>query len=979
MKVVLRDGVQIVATLPSGTGDNILTTDSTSVGSVPAIDSSNFLTTTLASGKIIVGSAGNVATAVTASGDATISNAGVVAISAGVIVNADINASAAIDASKIANGTVSSTEFQYLGNVTSDIQAQLDAKAPLAGPTFTGTTTVAQLVDSGLTTNTVPYANGSKQLISSAVTPTELGYLSGVTSAIQTQFADKLSVTITAPADGDLIYRNSGVWVNLPRGSAGQVLSSTGGSIQWAAGASNGLPAGGTAGQYLNKIDGTNYNAQWSTFVLSKVTDVTASLAQVNALATGFYDATSSVQGQINSKLDKTLAQNSIFVGNGSNIATAFSTGADGYVLTSVLGVPTWVAPGTGGTVTSVAGSGGTTGMSFTGSPITTSGTLTLTGILAVANGGTGVTTGAWLLNSGGTLGATNTITSSAASRLNWTGTWTASANNQFHTDWTGALTARGTASDTITYFQIDPTINTGAATQTLNALLVNPTFAGADVATATKNIFKLQNAGSDRLRITNDGDLYFYANDATEKYRIIGASSGQGRMLLLGNTGLYWGGSSTAGTQTAVNANAFGFVWNAAGVTAAGGSGGLFNFASTAAFSATATGTHRILAVSTSISYSNNSTQSTDYIGFDLTPTVNITGTGTYNLRGWQYKPTMTALPTDPTKTSHYAASISNGGLIWDGAVSPAQITSNQNNYEPTSAHSQFHLRINSDASRNITGMVPKFDGEMVFVHNVGSQDIVFKDEDASSTAANRFALNSDYSLKPDTSTIAWYDTTTDRWRMLQNLSTTVSISALTGAGASNIIDNAAYKQNWSWNSLTSDKGLFISSTNTGAASNSQVLTEVYLDGANGTSTQTTVAFKAGNFHSGISSTNIAGYFHAGTGTTNYALYINQGDFFFNDAVGANIVFGTTTGTKIGTSTSQKIGFWNKTPAIQQTSGADLTNNVTSGGTDDTIANYTDLTIYANDAATIRNDIYQLARKLKQVNDGLRAVGILS
>jgi len=45
-----------------------------------------------------------------------------------------------------------------------------------------------------------------------------------------------------------------------------------------------------------------------------------------------------------------------------------------------------------GGTVTSVAASGGTTGLSFTGSPITSSGTLTLTGTLVPANGGTGIT-----------------------------------------------------------------------------------------------------------------------------------------------------------------------------------------------------------------------------------------------------------------------------------------------------------------------------------------------------------------------------------------------------------------------------------------------------------------------------------------------------------------------------------------------------------------------------------------------------------
>jgi hypothetical protein len=47
---------------------------------------------------------------------------------------------------------------------------------------------------------------------------------------------------------------------------------------------------------------------------------------------------------------------------------------------------------GGGGTVTSVAASGGTTGLTFTGSPITTNGTLTLGGTLALANGGTGAT-----------------------------------------------------------------------------------------------------------------------------------------------------------------------------------------------------------------------------------------------------------------------------------------------------------------------------------------------------------------------------------------------------------------------------------------------------------------------------------------------------------------------------------------------------------------------------------------------------------
>jgi len=66
---------------------------------------------------------------VAVSGDITIANTGVAAIGAGVIVNADINGSAAIDATKIHDGTISNTEFGYLNGVTSAIQTQLDDKA----------------------------------------------------------------------------------------------------------------------------------------------------------------------------------------------------------------------------------------------------------------------------------------------------------------------------------------------------------------------------------------------------------------------------------------------------------------------------------------------------------------------------------------------------------------------------------------------------------------------------------------------------------------------------------------------------------------------------------------------------------------------------------------------------------------------------------------------------------------------------------
>lgn len=80
-----------------------------------------------------------------------------------------------------------------------------------------------------------------------------------------------------------------------------------------------------------------------------------------------------------------TLAQTAYAIGNEalSGIAT----------LNALVAPLVTAPPPTGGTVTSVAASGGTTGLTFTGSPITTSGTLTLGGTLVVANGGTGATT----------------------------------------------------------------------------------------------------------------------------------------------------------------------------------------------------------------------------------------------------------------------------------------------------------------------------------------------------------------------------------------------------------------------------------------------------------------------------------------------------------------------------------------------------------------------------------------------------------
>lgn len=84
----------------------------------------------------------------------------------------------------------------------------------------------------------------------------------------------------------------------------------------------------------------------------------------------------------------------------------------------------------------------------------------------------------------------------------------------------------------------------------------------------------------------------------------------------------------------------------------------------------------------------------------------------------------------------------------------------------------------------------------------------------------------------------------------------------------------------------------------------------------------------------------------------------------------------GSGVAAKLGNSTGT-LGFFGATGATKVSQGA-ITNNVTSGGTTGTIANFTDLTTYATDAPTIQADIYQLALALSNVVGALRSYGLL-
>jgi hypothetical protein len=155
-------------------------------------------------------------------------------------------------------GSVSSTEIGYLDGVTSNLQTQLDAKlaittaastyAPLVGPTFTGTVTLPSTTSIG------------------GVSAAEIVYLDGVTSNVQTQLDGKAGLaspaftgTPTAPTAStgtnttqvattafvqQVALNNQ---LPLQTGNTGKYLTTDGTNASWAAITAQVYPSAGLA------------------------------------------------------------------------------------------------------------------------------------------------------------------------------------------------------------------------------------------------------------------------------------------------------------------------------------------------------------------------------------------------------------------------------------------------------------------------------------------------------------------------------------------------------------------------------------------------------------------------------------------------------------------------------------------------------------------------------------------------------------
>ena len=331
----------IAANLPATTATSLTTSGNATIGGDLTITGDDLFMNTNTSGAALIADGTNF-NPVVISGDLTISTSGVAAIGSGVIINADVNASAAIAFSKMANLTasrllvsdgngdvsvsaVTSTEAGYLDTVSSNIQTQLNAKA--ASNYVPTTITVA---DESSDTTCFP-------LFTTAATG-DLGpkSASGLTFNAST---DVLSGTFAGNITGNVTGNTSGT----SGSTTGNAATATSAATLTTARNIGGVSFNGSAN--IN-LPGVNEAGSQNT------SGTAAGLSATLAVGSGGSGATS-------------LTANGVLIGNGASAVTAVDMSTKGKILIGDgSGNPQMLSIGSNGQVLTAA-SGETTGVTW--------------------------------------------------------------------------------------------------------------------------------------------------------------------------------------------------------------------------------------------------------------------------------------------------------------------------------------------------------------------------------------------------------------------------------------------------------------------------------------------------------------------------------------------------------------------------------------------------------------------------------------
>ena len=260
--------------------------------------------------------------------------------------------------------------------------------APLASPAFTGTPTAPTAGSSDNSTQIATtafvkaqaYGTGTVTSVTagsglSGGTITTTGTISLPTTGVTagTYGSTSSAPTITVDSYGRITAASSSTITPATIGAAASSITITAGS---------GLSGGGDL-----TANRTIALASQAAFTILSNNSSASAVPTAVSLSAILDSNIGSTQGEM------------LFRGSGGWVG--LSPGTSGQLLqTKGAGAdPAWTTISGVGTVTSVNGSGGTTGLTLTGGPITSSGTLTLGGTLAIANGGTGQTTASAAFN----------------------------------------------------------------------------------------------------------------------------------------------------------------------------------------------------------------------------------------------------------------------------------------------------------------------------------------------------------------------------------------------------------------------------------------------------------------------------------------------------------------------------------------------------------------------------------------------------
>jgi hypothetical protein len=311
----------------------------------------------------------------------------------GTIVNADINASAAIDATKIADGTVTNSEFQYINTLSSNAQTQIDAKAAttyvdnavaglrtriIAECASTANVVISSALEAGDVIDGVTLVAGDRVLLKDQSTATENGLYLAVASGAASRDPEHDTI---AELSGGMVVVNQGTvndnkiflcttdtdatlgstsitYTTITPQNVGTVTSITAGTgLSGGAITSSGTIAIDTATTVDKTTAQTLTNKTLTSPKINEDVAVTSTATELNLLdgVSGLVQADLTKLAAIDASAAEIdtldgLSRGSIIYGNASAATTVLTKGTANQVLTSDGTDISWSDPASGGT-----------------------------------------------------------------------------------------------------------------------------------------------------------------------------------------------------------------------------------------------------------------------------------------------------------------------------------------------------------------------------------------------------------------------------------------------------------------------------------------------------------------------------------------------------------------------------------------------------------------------------------------------------